>query len=71
MGLAPGLDLKGPLTDSFLCVIGLAGATGGGAIGGGGRKDGGGGDFTERNPGGSPVLALWLLFSAILSWNQF
>ena len=33
---------NGALTDSFLCVAGLAGTLGGGANGGGGRNDGGG-----------------------------
>ena len=58
LGLCPGLDLNGALTESFLCVMGLAGATGGGAKGGGGRNDGGGGDLTDRKPAGSPVLLL-------------
>ena len=68
-GLAPGLDLKGALTDNFLWVIGLAGAKGGGATGGGGRKDGGGGDFTERKPAGSPALLLGFSLDAIVSYK--
>ena len=64
----PGLGLKGALTDSFLWVMGLAGATGGGARGGGGLNVGGG-DLTERNPTGKPAflsLLLLLLDDAIL-----
>ena len=41
--------LNGALTESFLCVIGLAGAIGGGINGGGGRL-GGGGDLTFALP---------------------